>query len=421
MKKLKLKFKMEGLTDDQKEALKVFQETAEFDGELTDKEIQDQVTEQLKKLGLSTEKVDSLVKQMDSDNPESLTAQVKSLNQKFDNFVADSQKKAESKEGRHTITKEMFDGLKKAIADGKNVHETEIKAADIMTTVNFFTNAPHSRNIEVDRTIYAAPAPEMVIFNRLIKTATNASQIFWQNRVNEEGGAAFIAEGALKPLKDWERAEESSVAKKVAVMSTLTTEALEDVDQLEAEVNEVLRDEVIQAVADAILNSTESATALKGIIPSATSYTTTALDDKVEAPNHADAIRAGMLQLRLLRFVPTVVFLNPGDAALLDLTKDANGQYIKVQIDSVLQKIDVVETTEIAAGKFLLMDERKWRVRPYKGLTLRWGLNADDFSHNRISVIAEMRLHSYSNSIDAGAILYGDFATIEAAILKPAA
>lgn len=418
---LTIKFKKDGLSDEDKAALTQFEKTAQFEGEITDKEVQEKITKELEGLGLSTEKVANLVKQLNGDDPESLVNEVKELKKAVKNMVADAQKKSIQKEGTHTITKEMFDSLKKAIAEGKNVHETEIKAAAIMTTANFFTNAPHSRNIEVDRTIYAAPAPEMVIFNRLIKTATNASQIFWQNRVNEEGGAAFIAEGALKPLKDWERAEESSVAKKVAVMSTLTTEALEDVDQLEAEVNEVLRDEVIQAVADAILNSTESATALKGIIPSATAYTTTALDDQVDSPNHADAIRAGMLQLRLLRFVPTVVFLNPGDAALLDLTKDANGQYIKVQIDSVLQKIDVVETTEIEAGHFLLMDERKWRVRPYKGLTLRWGLNADDFSHNRISVIAEMRLHSYSNSIDAGAILYGEFATIEAAIAKPAA
>ena len=288
-----------------------------------------------------------------------------------------------------------------------------------MTTANFLTGAPHSGTVEVDTALNAPIPPEMAVFNRLLKGSTNARTIYWTNRVNEEGGAAFIAQGALKPLKDWERIEANSVAKKVAVMATLTTETLEDVAMMEQEVNEVLRNEVMQEIADAVLTSTESATALKGIIPSATSYTTTALDDKIASPNAADAIRAGMLQLRLLKHVPDVVFLNPGDAALLDLTKDTTGNYLKLQTDGVLQKIDVVETTEIIAGKYLLMDSRKWKLRIYKGITSKWGLNGEDFSYNRVSVLFEARLHSYINSIDAGAVLYGDFTTITGALAKP--
>ncbi|MBO9592743.1 MAG: phage major capsid protein [Niabella sp.] len=407
---MKLKFNKEGKSEETLKAYEAMEKDVSIEGALSKDDVSSQVAEELK----------AIKTQLDDDNPEGLISAIKILRQRLDDIEAKEEKTDAIGYKPTLISKEDFEGLKKAISEGKTNHEILIKAAATITTANF-TNAPHSFSYEVDRTINSAPTPEMIIYNRLVKSTTNSRTIYWTNRKNEEGGAAFIAEGALKPLKDWERAEENSVAKKVAVMATLTTEALEDVAQLEQEVNEVLSGEVVQEIADAILNSTESSTALKGIIPVATSYTTTALDDKVDAPNHADAIRAAMLQLRLLRFSPTVVFLNPGDAALLDLTKDSNGNYIKLQIDGVLQKIDVVETTEIAAGKFLLMDERKWKIRIYKGIHSRWGLNADDFSHNRISVVFEARLHSYANSLDAGAVLYGDFATIEAAIAKPAA
>ena len=37
-----------------------------------------------------------------------------------------------------------------------------------------------------------------------------------------------------------------------------------------------------------------------------------------------------------------------------------------------------------------------------------------------VTVIAEMRLHSYQNSIDAGSVIYDDFATVQAALEKTA-
>ena len=415
---MKIVLNKEGLTGEALEAAVKLEKNLVIEDAITKEEIAEQVQSVVKGLGLSKENVTKLVNALDSDNPDTPFAEIKALRTQVDELIADAKKQAIGVQISLMFSKEEYGAIVKAVKEGRP-YEAIVKTPAIMTTANFLTGAPHSGTVEVDTALNAPIPPEMAVFNRLLKGSTNARTIYWTNRVNEEGGAAFIAQGALKPLKDWERIEANSVAKKVAVMATLTTETLEDVAMMEQEVNEVLRNEVMQEIAEAVLTSTESATALKGIIPSATSYTTTALDDKIASPNAADAIRAGMLQLRLLKHVPDVVFLNPGDAALLDLTKDTTGNYLKLQTDGVLQKIDVVETTEIIAGKYLLMDSRKWKLRIYKGITSKWGLNGEDFSYNRVSVLFEARLHSYINSIDAGAVLYGDFTTITGALAKP--
>ena len=88
------------------------------------------------------------------------------------------------------------------------------------------------------------------------------------------------------------------------------------------------------------------------------------------------------------------------------------------ELEKVIGNIAIVETTRIDAGKFLLMDTSKWFVRNLEEFKLEYGWENDDFTKNLVSVIAEMRLHSYQNDIDAGSLLYGTFATIQAALEK---
>jgi hypothetical protein len=103
----------------------------------------------------------------------------------------------------------------------------------------------------------------------------------------------------------------------------------------------------------------------------------------------------------------------------MDLTKSSTGNYIKIELEGILRSLRVIETTEIAAGDFLLMDTAKWVVKILEGLRLEFGWENDDFRKNLITIIAELRLHSYQNSIDAGAVIYDAFATVKDAIEAP--
>lgn len=274
-------------------------------------------------------------------------------------------------------------------------------------------------NTEVVPGIQEAPRESNAIYPRLLKGSTSSPLIKWVNRVNGNGGAAFIAEGMLKPLKDWTYDEGESTAKKIAVRCKVSTEMLSDFAYMRAEINRLLREDLMERVDEKLLTGS-TAVEPKGILNNAAGYTTTSLDGTISSPNYADAIRASVLQLRLLNYTPNILFINPADKAAIDLTKDNNGRYMADELQKVIGNITTVETTRIDAGKFLLMDTSRWFVRNLEEFRLEYGWENDDFTKNMVSVIAEMRLHSYQNDIDAGSLVYGTFATIQAALAKAA-
>lgn len=306
----------------------------------------------------------------------------------------------------------------KFLESGKNGQfEVTLKAVGNIVVANAGTGG-HTTTYEVEAGINDVPREPNVVLQNLMKGNTNSRTIFWVNRKNKEGGSAFIAEGTLKPLMDWEYGEENSVAKKVAVRTKFSTEALKDIPALRSDLNIFLTIDLEDKIEDELLTGA-GGDSLVGITTVATGYTTTSLDDMIVSPNNADAIRAAILQMRLLKFKPNVVFVNPADAAIMDLTKSSTGNYIKIELEGVIRQVRMVETLAITAGNFLLMDTSKYKVKMYDGISLQFGLDGDDFSKNMRTVIAEARLHAYFNSIEVGSMLYEDYATIKAAIAKP--
>lgn len=302
--------------------------------------------------------------------------------------------------------------VKKKQAAGTDI---KVKAAALMTTTNA-KPAIDLWNVEIDRTIHSAPTEADAIYPRLIKGSTASPTIAWVNRVDGEGGAAFIEEGTLKPLKDWSYESATSTAKKVVVASKVSTEMLEDAPYMTSEINQLLRQDLMSKVNEKLLTGTGTGAEIKGITVDAAGYTISDLNGKISMPNYADVIRAAVLQMRTLNFRPDTLFINPVDNAIIDLTKDTSGHYLSMEMQALMRGIALIETANIPKGKFLLMDSTRWMVRVYENLRLEYGWEDNDFRKNIVTVIAEMRLHSYQNSIDAGSIVYADFATVQAAL-----
>jgi HK97 family phage major capsid protein len=319
----------------------------------------------------------------------------------------------------HTFSKQLQDFLgsdkfKENCASGKNI-DMEVKAAAVITTANA-ANAPHALSYEVIPGIQEAPYEAPTVFPTLLKGTTSSRTIIWINRINEDGGAAFIAEGTLKPLKDWDYKEENSIAKKIAVRSKVSTEMLQDFSYMESEIRLMLNRDLMDVTETQILSGDGTGANPKGIITAASAYVGTGLDGTIIAPNTVDALRAGMLQMRLLKYRPNVVWLNPTEVAGMDLIKSTDGHYIKIETDGILKTLKVEESLDIPIGYFLMMDSAKWNIRVYEDFRLEFGWENDDFTKNLVTIIAEMRLHSYQNSIDQGAVLYDEIATITDAL-----
>jgi HK97 family phage major capsid protein len=306
------------------------------------------------------------------------------------------------------------DEFKAAIKSGRNV-AIQVKAATTITTANA-SGAPHGLSFEIVPGIQEKPREQNVILAALNKGNTTSRTIIWINRVDKEGGSAFVAEGALKPLKDWTYEEATSIAKKCAVSTKVSTEMLQDFEYMESEIRNLLSDDLMTFVDQKLVTGTGTGDEILGIIPGAAAYTGTGLDGTITNPNNADAIRAVILQMRMLNYKPDICFMNPTDVASLDLLKTTDGHYIKVETDAVTQYIPIVETTEVESGKFVIMDTAKWFVRILKDLEIQFGWENDDFRKNLVTIIAELRLHSYKNSIDTGAVVSDEFATVKTAL-----
>lgn len=371
-------------------------------------EITANVKSELEKVGITGEKLEKLEKAIKAQG-EALTmmkgagsAHTETLDAQIKSFVED---------------KANIDAAMKKQSVSRDI---VLKDAALMTTTNA-KPAIEAWNVEVDRTIHATPEEANAIYPRLAKGSTSSPIIKWVNRVDKEGGAAFIEEGAMKPLEDWNYETETSEAKKIAVSCKVSTEMLSDAPFMRAEINRLLREDLMKVVDEKLLTGTGSSGEIKGITVGAAGYTSSDLDDKITTPNYADAIRAAILQLWMLNYTPNILFVNPVDKAMIDLTKDTTGRYISSELMAIMRGLTIIETTRIEKGKFLLMDSSKWTVRPYEALRLEYGWENDDFRKNLVTVIAEMRLHSYHSDVDNGSIVYAEFATVMAALEKPAA
>jgi HK97 family phage major capsid protein len=305
--------------------------------------------------------------------------------------------------------------------------EITVKAAAPMTVplVNA-TSSPYVGSVEVMSGINHAPVGDMSILEDADTAGTNAATIVWINKVNPQGNAAFIGETILKPLRSFEVKAETSNAKKIAVRFNVSTESLEDLDFLASEINKDGIEELNRKTNDALLSSTGAgaqAAEPKGVIKYASAFSLTTV--KGEDPDNFGALRAAVAQVRIMKFRANRAYVNPIDAANMDLKKGANGQYVLPPFTTADgQKIGatlIKETDEIPVGFFLVGDMKKYHVRKYKGIQIKTGLNADDFSKNMVTIIVEQRLHAFVNSIDTGAFVYDSFATVKAAIKAVAA
>lgn len=247
---------------------------------------------------------------------------------------------------------------------------------------------------------------------------TSSPVIVWVNKVNPEGTAQFIAEGAVKPLIDFNFETETSTARKVADKIKVSTEMLDDIEFIAAAIENELRYQVDIAVDNALLTGDGIAPNLKGITEYAGAFVLTTIE--TTNANKSDAIMAAATQIRSLNFVPTHAFVNTIDAANMELQKDSEGRYLLPPFVAAngmtISGLRVVVSNQIAIGSVLVADMSKYVVRNYKSFAITYGWVNDDFEKNLVTVIGERRLHAYMSDNNTGAFVYDTFDNIQTAI-----
>ncbi len=304
----------------------------------------------------------------------------------------------------------------------RSLSPMELRAPFIMTVAAVNSgSSPYLPNSGAVQEYNDLVRTQPTFWNRLTKGRTRLNPYVWMNKTNKQGTADFIGEGVLKPLVSFELTTETSVPKKVAERMRVSTELLYDIEGMTSLIENELRYEVNKHANDATLTGVASATDPAGVTTIASAFNLTTIEAG-SAPSYADAIRAAIAQLQSLNFTTNIVaFINPIDAANMDLAKSADdGHYLLPPFVSqsglLVAGVPVIVDNNIAVGNLLIGDMTKYRILMYEDLTVRWGLDSDDFSRNLVTVIGEMRFHQFMSANHTGAFIYDSFADIIAAI-----
>lgn len=254
-------------------------------------------------------------------------------------------------------------------------------------------------------------------------SGTNSPTIKWTEKQNPQGQAEFLAEGELKPLVDWDWVKKSTSAKKVADAIKISTEMLEDIDFMAAAIEGELKYQVDILTDEQELSGDGLGDNLKGLTEYAGGFVLTTVQS--DDPNDADAIRAAIAQIKSLNFAANYAFINPIDAANLDMKKSDDGMYLIPPFQTAdgtkIKGVTVVESNQIPVGDVLVADMTRFMIRNYKPFRVTYGWENDDFRKNLVTILGERRLHTFMADNNTGAFVYDTLSNIKTAIALPAA
>lgn len=314
-------------------------------------------------------------------------------------------------------------GGKPVVQAGIELKFYNTKAAATMTVGNSTGGSAFVPNIEMVPGLVPIARNQPFIEQYANTSSTSSARIVWVEKTNPQGQAAMTPEGTLKPLISFEIKTNESFARKVTDKIKVSTEMLDDIDFIAGEIENELKYQVDIKVDNQLLSGDGTGANLKGITAYVGGYVLTTVKT-TGTPNDADAIRAAITQPISLNFRTNYAFINPIDAANMDLTKNTQGSYIIPPFQSasglVIAGVPIVETNQMPVGTLFVGDMTKFVVRNYKSFAVQYGWVNDDFELNLVTIIGERRLHCYIADNNVGAFVYDTFANIKTAI-TPAA
>lgn len=243
---------------------------------------------------------------------------------------------------------------------------------------------------------------------------------------SESGAPLPTAELATIPQKDWTFQEFKAPLKKITVMNKHSVEILQDAPQLVSAIRGWLQEDINIVTDEQLLNGSGIGDNLSGIFTLASVLDAAEVDAKrVADANLYDVIRLALTKVAVYgkgKFVANYVLLNPEDADVLDLTKDANGQYILPPFRSadgqMIKGARIIENVGVPAGEFLVGDFRKLHIGTKGGVEIEMtNSDGDDFSKDILSVKLRRRVASYVRTNDNGAFWTGTIEDVISALV----
>jgi HK97 family phage major capsid protein len=208
--------------------------------------------------------------------------------------------------------------------------------------------------------------------------------------------AAAVTEGAEKPESAITWAEYTLALQKVAHNIPVTEEALEDIDFMESEINNMLLKYLEIKVDNYLWNATGTAPQIKGIYTSADTYTASAAGI-TDASLFDLIVKVGEDISGDTMYSPNYAVMNIADVNEMILKKDANNNYVRPPFVSdgtvlTVNGVTVVASNSVTANTMLVGDFNFATLYRKGGVRLEVGRIANQFIENQVTVQAEVYL-----------------------------
>ena len=323
-----------------------------------------------------------------------------------------------------SIKKALQEGAKtlQSIKEGMTSEKLTFKAAGTMlgSTNVSGGNVPVEQRIEGLNTIASRQVRLLDIVSR---RAASSNVISWVYQANKDGAAGQTTEGLVKNQIDFDLVVASESIKKTTAFIKVSTEMLDDIDFIESEIRSELTRELLKAVENGVYNGAGTTNLLRGIYTVATAFAAGDFANAVDNANEVDVLTVAINQIEIAnQDRPNYILMNPTDVTKLMVTKlsSTDKRYVDrlIQVGStlVLDGIPILKTTLVTSGQYLIGDFNKALLYEKGGLNITIGLDADDFTKNLRTIIAEWRGAMVVRNNDRTAFVKGVFATDKAAL-----
>lgn len=261
------------------------------------------------------------------------------------------------------------------------------------------------------------------LFDLISFGSIQSNAVSWAYEIDGEGEPAFIAEGTTKPLMDLDFNVGTQAVRKIAAVTRVTDEMLDDISWMERIIRQVMTNKLLLQVEAGIYNGDNVAPNLNGIRNVVPTFSAGSFAATVDNANIIDVLNVALNQIMLaFQPMPTAILMHPSDLTSLKLVKvDATDRrYVEnlyeIATMGSLGGIPIVPTQLVTQGTYLLGYFPYSEVLQKGGIQIDIGYNGNDFRENFRTVRAEWRGVHFVEHNNRPAFVAGTFATDQAAL-----
>lgn len=219
---------------------------------------------------------------------------------------------------------------------------------------------------------------------------------------NEGAAAKQSAEGAAKAAVRPTFSLIVETAATIAGYTKISKQALNDSNELAMAIDVTLRRSIATALDTYLTGGTWGGAA--GLLAHATAYTSAVYTGL------ADAVSEGVATMQTAGFNPDVVAISPDDWLGIVVAKASgsgeylSGAYLQALPES-LRGLRRVLSPTVTAGKAMLLDSSQVELLIVEDMAIEIGTDADDFTKNIRTVLAEMRVIPTFRAVGAARLI----------------